>query len=331
MNIPWTTHLEEMSFRSGDAAQTIFPLVDEESAKKLDDKESTTPTIMAATQMLYVEGNDIIQERVYSPSPPPDDDVVLERFSKHESTPVSAVNRSIFDDMEPIPIYYGGVNIMFQRLDGAHLPVPSSPRHGCDDGRCSTSGGRFQEERILLDEYITPDQINSADVLCGQGGGAITQSGNIAFRSCITAHQPLYYVANQVERAKIANGIVDEIKKKGGRFLKRGCTKSGGNALSQLWIDIGEKAAREKTRQALRERKHEEDRFALFELTNKNDVTVNEGALLLLEKEQDFCFPQSPLAAVNPPQHFAFLSGVLVIGEDDVLLGRGGVTNEHSK
>ena len=217
---------------------------------------------------------------------------------------------------------------MFQRLDGAHLPLPSSPRRGCDDDRYSTSGERFQEERIFLDEYITPDQINSADVLCGQGGGAITHSGNIAFRSCITAYQPLYYAANQVERAKIANGIVDEIKKKGGRFLKRGCAKSGGNALSQLWIDIGEKAAREKTRQALRERKHDEDRFALFVPTNKDDVVVNEGTLLLLEKEQD---SRSPLAAVNPPQHFNLLSGVLVIGEDDVLLGRGGVTNEHSK
>jgi hypothetical protein len=327
MNIPQTTLLEEMGFRSDDAA--LQTRVDEESTK-LDVKEATTQTTLVTSQIMPLEENDVVQESVYSPSPSLDDaeDVAfLEQFlvSKHESIPpdkftlhVPELNRSTFDDtMELIPpfFYDGGV-------DRAHLPPPSFPSRcqNDEDGRCGSttiaSGGGIQEETIR----INYDQINSADVLCGQGSGAITHCGNLAFRSWIAQYQPLYRSACPVKRAEIAEGIIDEIKKKGGRFLKRAGTKSEGN--TQSWIDIGWKAAVDKTRQALREKIP----AALLEPTSKNkkdDVTE--------EEERTWLPTTSPLASITSTPHFALLSGSLGIFEDDVLLGRGGITNEHSK
>lgn len=150
---------------------------------------------------------------------------------------------------------------------------------------------------------IKGDQVNSSDVLCGRGAGANTHPGNITFRSMVVRNHYAYLVSEAIDKAEISKMIVAEIKKKGGRFLRR----SDGKAIderSSFWFDIGEKAAREKTCQALRER-------APGRLNSKD--------LVFLEEED-----------IHSPLPLAMKSSGVVVSDNDILLGRGGVTNTHS-
>lgn len=97
-------------------------------------------------------------------------------------------------------------------------------------------------------QYIR--DIQPGDVLCGRGGATNSHSGNRAFRSLVKQYQPAYLKAKKREKPAVASIVVDIIRKKGGRFLRRSNTDSQG---SVLWVDIGDERAREKTCQALRE------------------------------------------------------------------------------
>eukprot|EP00535_Pseudo-nitzschia_heimii_P006442 CAMPEP_0197174084 /NCGR_PEP_ID=MMETSP1423-20130617/761_1 /TAXON_ID=476441 /ORGANISM="Pseudo-nitzschia heimii, Strain UNC1101" /LENGTH=309 /DNA_ID=CAMNT_0042622979 /DNA_START=511 /DNA_END=1437 /DNA_ORIENTATION=+ len=96
-------------------------------------------------------------------------------------------------------------------------------------------------------EYITDIQPN--DVLSGRGGATNSHSGNRAFRSLVKQYQSDYLRAKKRDKPQVAAIVVDKIREKGGRFLRRYTTKSEG----VFWVDIGDVRAREKTCQALRE------------------------------------------------------------------------------
>lgn len=88
--------------------------------------------------------------------------------------------------------------------------------------------------------------IGSNDVLCGRGGATNVHPGNKRFRAIVAHYMPNYLAARKKEKSIIARQIVDQIKKQGGRFLKR----SDGN---DTWTEVSDKKATEKTSQALRE------------------------------------------------------------------------------
>jgi len=88
--------------------------------------------------------------------------------------------------------------------------------------------------------------VNDNDVLCGRGGGTNSQVGNRRFRSVVTQHQPVYLTAKRREKPLIARAIVECIRNKGGRFLKR-------NEETKEMFDVGDEKAEAKTSQALRE------------------------------------------------------------------------------
>jgi prephenate dehydratase len=184
----------------------------------------------------------------------------------------------------PQPMFYVDRDINFERLEDNHFVTKPNSFDDCVD--CCVE----HVQAVAARSYISDNQRNFADVLCGQGGGATTQPGNIAYRSAIMKKQALYGKADVNERTFIAHEIVDRVKKNGGRFLKRMSEKGKEEASSsQLWIEIDDKAAMDKTRQALREKT--EDR-GIVPVENPNGV---------------------------------------VVVDDDVLLGRGGITNLHSK
>jgi hypothetical protein len=85
------------------------------------------------------------------------------------------------------------------------------------------------------------------DVLCGRGGLTNHHAGNIFFRRLVRMHQEAYVQATKRDKASVAKKIVDHIRNlnPSGRFLKK---DSNGD-----WVDIGDRKAREKTSQALRE------------------------------------------------------------------------------
>jgi hypothetical protein len=97
-------------------------------------------------------------------------------------------------------------------------------------------------------EYIV--QIQPNDVLSGRGGATNSHSGNRAFRVLVKKYQDQYLKAKKRDKPAVASLIVQKIRDKGGRFLKRVDTPPDGQV---LWIDIGDERAKEKACQALRE------------------------------------------------------------------------------
>lgn len=63
-------------------------------------------------------------------------------------------------------------------------------------------------------------------------------------------YQDQYLKAKKRDKPDVASTIVQNVRDKGGRFLKRVDTTSEGQV---LWVDIGDERAKEKTCQALRE------------------------------------------------------------------------------
>jgi len=91
--------------------------------------------------------------------------------------------------------------------------------------------------------------VGNNDVLCGRGGLTNHHPGNIRFRSLVRRFQPDYLKASKRNKAGIAHEIVAIIRtlSPSGRFLKKDSKDP------HAWIDIGDRKAREKTSQALRE------------------------------------------------------------------------------
>lgn len=97
-------------------------------------------------------------------------------------------------------------------------------------------------------EYIT--DIAPQDVLSGRGGATNSHSGNKVFRSLVKEYQEQYLHAKKRDKPSVADLVVQRVRERGGRFLRRWDTDASGNV---LWVDIGDLRAREKTCQALRE------------------------------------------------------------------------------
>ena len=83
-------------------------------------------------------------------------------------------------------------------------------------------------------------------LLLGRGGATNNHIGNKRFRSIVADHQREYLGARKKEKAVIARKIVSIIQENGGRFLKRSFE-------SDVWVEVTDKKATEKTSQALRE------------------------------------------------------------------------------
>jgi hypothetical protein len=88
--------------------------------------------------------------------------------------------------------------------------------------------------------------IGPHDVLCGRGGATNNHEGNRRFRSIVVEHQTEYLTARKMEKAVIAQQIVQAVHNNGGRYLKR--SKS-----ADTWVEVPIKQATAKTSQALRE------------------------------------------------------------------------------
>ena len=95
-------------------------------------------------------------------------------------------------------------------------------------------------------EGITEPHKN--DVLCGRGGGSNNHSGNESFRELVNRVKCDYLGCPKREKPVLAMRIVQAVRAQSppGRFLQH-------DKLTELWKDIGDNKAREKTSQALRE------------------------------------------------------------------------------
>jgi hypothetical protein len=119
-------------------------------------------------------------------------------------------------------------------------------------GRASSEWDTFlQEDQFILrqvsDVSIEPIAAPTRfDVVTGCGRGIMGLPGNITYRELVTLHKRVYAQVHRHDKAKVSWGIVIAIRDFGGRFLKY-------DAETETYHDVGDKLARKKTSQALRE------------------------------------------------------------------------------
>jgi hypothetical protein len=93
---------------------------------------------------------------------------------------------------------------------------------------------------------VTIVEPSDSDILCGRGGNINIHPGNIYFRKLVDSRKPAYVTARfKREKRTIAESILNDIKKKNGRFLTK-------NEAGE-WLIFPDHKARDKTSQALRE------------------------------------------------------------------------------
>ena len=92
------------------------------------------------------------------------------------------------------------------------------------------------------------------DIICGRGGGTNSHPGNIKFRRLIATHKLRYLAATKVDKPNVARDVVKEWRALNppGRFLAKINPKD--KSSSAPYNDVGNKKAREKASQCLRER-----------------------------------------------------------------------------
>lgn len=123
----------------------------------------------------------------------------------------------------------------------------------------SSTGGASVESVDSL--TLSPSTVKSSDiasgpgltdVICGRGGKANTHPGNISFRDEAKKLRNWYESSSKSEKFTISAMLVDLVRERGGRFLKRDDKQSGN------WRDADSNDVRKKASQALREgRKHQ--------------------------------------------------------------------------
>jgi hypothetical protein len=86
------------------------------------------------------------------------------------------------------------------------------------------------------------------DVLCGRGGGTNNHVGNSHWRMLVAANKQLYVTLPKRQKMLLSRSIVNAVRSQNppGRFLQK-------EAKSDLWYDVGDQRAQEKTSRALRE------------------------------------------------------------------------------
>ena len=90
------------------------------------------------------------------------------------------------------------------------------------------------------------------DCMFGRGGGTSNHIGNINFRLLVEKFKKKYAAANKADKPKVTDEVVAQwrARKPPGRFLSRTEPEES----MSTWFDVGDKRARRKCAQALREK-----------------------------------------------------------------------------
>ena len=105
-------------------------------------------------------------------------------------------------------------------------------------------------------------ELNEHDVLCGRGSGPNDRVGNIEFRNLVLSRKSEYLAApSRDAKGRIASSIVDAIRARGGRFLRKLSAAQAKNAGFKRDIAVYEMADEgtvlEKAKQTLRQNRAE--------------------------------------------------------------------------
>ena len=105
--------------------------------------------------------------------------------------------------------------------------------------------------------------LTNNDILCGRGSGPNEHIGNIEFRKLVLTRKAEYNIASTSRdtKGRIANGIIDIVRSKGGRFLRKLSveqTKEAGYKRGTVVYEMADEVTiLEKTKQTLRQNRSE--------------------------------------------------------------------------
>jgi len=92
--------------------------------------------------------------------------------------------------------------------------------------------------------------LGDSDIVCGRGAPTNFHIGNERFKELVSGYHRAYYVAKRSDKPHIAMEILDILKTRGARFVRR---MKGRSLASSQWVEVAHKIAYEKVCQALRE------------------------------------------------------------------------------
>lgn len=161
---------------------------------------------------------------------------------------------------------------------------------------------RFAIDIVTAPNCGTPtSMISDSDVLCGRGAITNYHVGNLRFRNLVKSYKPQYLAAPKLQKAAIAQQIVNIIRTTHppGKFLQQ-------NPSNGCWIEISNGKAREKTSQALREGTAEVK--GLYSVKAKGDDT---GLAGYKHREGHKGFLQPPCSITSRPSIQSHISNSL--------------------
>lgn len=161
-------------------------------------------------------------------------------------------------------------------INESHM-INDSLKHASEEKIVDTSEV-FDKSKTIFPSNSGIKFYSRNDVLCGRGGGTNVHPGNRRFRVLIDANRRTYLKARKNDKPAISRSIVRTIREMNGRFLKK-------DEKLDLWFEIGDDAAREKTSQALRQRAPEMKKLLLQdEQRQRNEQLARKQQATLMQR-----------------------------------------------
>ncbi|KAL3910350.1 MAG: hypothetical protein SGARI_002167 [Bacillariaceae sp.] len=102
-------------------------------------------------------------------------------------------------------------------------------------------------DSIAKGEYVT---LQDTDIVVGRGAPTNYHIGNEYFRELVSEYRTTYFCSKRSDKPVIAMKVLDILKERGSRFVKR---QKGGTLVGASWVVVSNKLAYEKVCAALRE------------------------------------------------------------------------------
>lgn len=184
------------------------------------------------------------------------------------------------------PFESTGCEKISQSVRDAFIP----PRHNFVNGKQTVMFGATEKCTIAPSGIIF--ELGEHDIVCGRGAPSNLQEGNKMFREMVEEYQAFYLCSKRADKPKIAIQVMEEVRARGGRFVRR--VKTATNGRSFGWEELEEKRSYEKVCQALREGAPEIRRKMLScnkirEEKQQNDQTSSERPLPVFQDGSYSC------------------------------------------
>lgn len=147
-----------------------------------------------------------------------------------------------------------------------------------DSSNAATS---FDRSNMVPPSKVGIKFYSKNDVLCGRGGGTNVHPGNRRFRDLINANRRAYLKSKKNDKPAISRSIVQTIRDMNGRFLKK-------DEKLNLWFEVGDDGAREKTSQALRQRAPEMKKILFDEEQRQRREQVTRQQVAVMQKQRGY-------------------------------------------